>query len=81
MALQSFVGPRPLFQFLNLIHIRYDSLDEGSARREAATYIENNINTQQTKTDIHTSSGIRTQDPRVRAKEDSSFFRPHGHIR
>jgi hypothetical protein len=29
-------------------------------------------------TDIHALSGIRTQDPGVRASEDSSFFRPRG---
>jgi hypothetical protein len=30
-------------------------------------------------TDIHVSSGIRTQDPSVRAGEDSSCLRPRGH--
>jgi hypothetical protein len=33
MALHSVVGPWPLFQFLDLIHSRYDFLDGGSARR------------------------------------------------
>jgi hypothetical protein len=37
MALHRF-GPFPLFQFLNPIHSRYDSLDGGSASRKAATY-------------------------------------------
>jgi hypothetical protein len=37
MAVQSFVRPWPLFQFLNLIHSRQNSLDKGLARREAAT--------------------------------------------
>jgi hypothetical protein len=40
VAVQPFVGPWPLFQFRNRIHIRKDSLDGGSARRKAATYIE-----------------------------------------
>jgi hypothetical protein len=40
MALQSF-GPWTLFQFLNPIHSRQDSLEGGSARRKAATYIQN----------------------------------------
>jgi hypothetical protein len=31
------------------------------------------------KTDIHASSGIRTQDPSVLASEDSSCLRPRGH--
>jgi hypothetical protein len=44
MALQSFVGPWPLFQFLNPIHSRYDSLVGGSARRKDATYTQNNTN-------------------------------------
>jgi hypothetical protein len=30
-------------------------------------------------TDIHALGGIRTYDPRVRASEDSSCFRPRGH--
>jgi hypothetical protein len=34
----AFVGPWPLFQFITLIHSRYDSLDGGSAGRKAATY-------------------------------------------
>jgi hypothetical protein len=45
MALQPFVGPWPLFQFLDLIQSRYDYLDGGSARRKASTYTLNNINT------------------------------------
>jgi hypothetical protein len=44
MALQPFVGRLPLFQFLNPIHSRQDSLDEGSVRRKATTYTQNNIN-------------------------------------
>jgi hypothetical protein len=38
MALQPFVGPWPLFQFLELLHSHQDSLDGGSARRKAAIY-------------------------------------------
>jgi hypothetical protein len=45
MALQPFVGPWQLSQFLDSIHSRYDSLDGGSARRKASTYTENNTNT------------------------------------
>jgi hypothetical protein len=30
-------------------------------------------------TNIHALSGIRTHDPSVRASEDSSCLRPHGH--
>jgi hypothetical protein len=41
-----FVGPWPLFQFLNLVHSRYDFLEGGSAHRKAATYTHNNSNTE-----------------------------------
>jgi hypothetical protein len=34
------------FQFFNPIHSRKDSLDGGSARRKAATYTQNNTNTE-----------------------------------
>jgi hypothetical protein len=45
MALQLF-GLWPIFQFLNPIYIRKDSLDGGSARRKAATYTQDNTNTE-----------------------------------
>jgi hypothetical protein len=38
MALEPFVGSWTLFQFLDLLHSRQDSLDGGSAGRKAATY-------------------------------------------
>jgi hypothetical protein len=41
-----FVGPWPLFQCLNPINSRYDFLDGGSARHKAATYTQNNTNTE-----------------------------------
>jgi hypothetical protein len=44
LALQPFVGPWPVFQFLNLIQSRYLSLDVGSAGRKATTYTQNNTN-------------------------------------
>jgi hypothetical protein len=40
-----FVGPWPLFQFTNLIHSRYDSLDGVSVRRKAAIYTQDNKST------------------------------------
>jgi hypothetical protein len=43
-------------------------LGRETARRKAATYAQNNINTE--KTDIHASSGIRTYDHSVGAGED-----------
>jgi hypothetical protein len=42
MTLQAFIGPRPLFQFLDSIHNRHDSLDGGSAHRKASAYTQNN---------------------------------------
>jgi hypothetical protein len=49
----------------------YWTLASFSARRKAATYTQNNTNT-----DIHALSRIRTHDPSIRASEDSSCFRP-----
>jgi hypothetical protein len=46
MALQPFVGPWPLFQFLDLVNSLWDSLDGQSARRKAATYTKNSTNTE-----------------------------------
>jgi hypothetical protein len=40
------LGSWSLFQFLNPIHNRQDCLDGGSARRKAATYTQNNTNTE-----------------------------------
>jgi hypothetical protein len=40
---------------------------------------QDNTNTEETQTDMHTSSGIRTHDPSVRASEDISYHRPRGH--
>jgi hypothetical protein len=59
-------APWCLFQFLNPIHSRQDSLDGGLASRKAATYTQNK------HTDKNASSGIRTHDPSVRAGEDGS---------
>jgi hypothetical protein len=46
MVLEPFVGPWPLFQFLDPIHSLHDSLDGRSARRKAPTYTQNNTNTE-----------------------------------
>jgi hypothetical protein len=79
MALQPFVGSCSLFQFSNPIHSRQDSLDGGSARRQASTYTQNNTKTEQMHTDIHASRGIRTHDFSDLAVEDGSWLRPHSH--
>jgi hypothetical protein len=44
--IQPFVRPWLLFQFLDLLHSRYDFLDRGSAGRKAATYTQNNTVTE-----------------------------------
>jgi hypothetical protein len=45
MALQYFVGPWPLFQFLDPLHSRQDSLDEEWACGKASACTQNNTNT------------------------------------
>jgi hypothetical protein len=44
MALQPLVEPWSLFQFLNLIHSRYDFSDGASVCLKAIIYIQNNTN-------------------------------------
>jgi hypothetical protein len=44
MVLQPFVGPWPLFQFLDLLHGQQDSLDGGSARHKATTCTQDSRN-------------------------------------
>jgi hypothetical protein len=45
----------------------------------AALPTQDNINTEEKRTDIHASSGIRTHDPSVWSDEDILCLRPHGH--
>jgi hypothetical protein len=40
---------------------------------------QDSTNTEWTQTNIHALNGIRTQDPSVRGREDSSCLRPRGH--
>jgi hypothetical protein len=65
MALQPFVWPCTLFS-------QYDSLNGGSACRKAATYTQNNMNTQYMQTGTLASSGIQRYDPSFRAGQDGS---------
>jgi hypothetical protein len=55
MAIQSFVGPWPVFSFL-------DALNGGSALQKAVSYTKNNTNTENPHTNINASSGIRNHD-------------------
>jgi hypothetical protein len=53
-----FLGPWPLFQFLDPIHNQQGYLDGGSARRKAAAYTQNNTKHRiNVHTDIHALSG------------------------
>jgi hypothetical protein len=79
MALQPFVGPWQLFQSPNPIHSQLEHLDGELAHLKAASYTQNNTNTEKTHTDIHALSGIRTHYPSVRASEESSCLRRRGH--
>jgi hypothetical protein len=58
---------------------RQDPSNGVSAFGKAATYTQDNTNTEQTDTNIHASSGIRTHDLSVGAGEDSSWLRYRGH--
>jgi hypothetical protein len=79
MALQPFVGPCQLFQFLDPIHGRYDSLDEGSPSQRLYLHTGQQKQIIKAQRYIHASSGIPTHDPSVRESEDSLCFRPRGH--
>jgi hypothetical protein len=46
VALQPFVGPWLLYQFLDPVQSQYNSLDGGWARRKAATETQDNTNTE-----------------------------------
>jgi hypothetical protein len=77
MVLQPFFWPWPILQFRNLIYT--DSRTpwtSDQARCKAATYTQDKTDAH---TDIHVLRGIRTHDPSVRAREDSSCPRPRGH--
>jgi hypothetical protein len=71
VALQHFVGPWLLFQFLDPIHSRGISPSQGLYLHKRQH--KHRINAH---TDIHALSGIRTNDHRVRASEGISCFRP-----
>jgi hypothetical protein len=73
MALQSFVAPWPLFQFLNSVHRRRTPWTGDQPVSRPLQY-KHRINA-----DIHCLSWIRSHDPSVRVIEDSSCFRPRGH--
>jgi hypothetical protein len=82
-ALPAHSGPRPLTQFRN-----HFSQMVGLLGRVMSSSQGIYLNTGQHKhginaytPNIHALSGIRTNDPSVRASEDSSCLRPRGRIR
>jgi hypothetical protein len=80
MALQPFLGPWPFFSFLILYTVgRTPWTEDRSVSRPLPTPEEHKHGINARNTDIHALSEIRTQDPSVRASEDSSCLRPHGH--
>jgi hypothetical protein len=79
MALQPFVGPWQLFQFLNPIHSRLGSLDGGSGRRKAATYTRNNTHTHRYPC-LTWDSNLRPQRSSERLITTSASNKPTWHI-
>jgi hypothetical protein len=72
MALRFYVGPWPLFQFLNLhTVVRTPWMGDPPVARPLPTH-----RTTQTQTDSLVPSGIRTHDPSLRVSEDSSCLGP-----
>jgi hypothetical protein len=80
MALPAHSWPRPLIQFSN-----HFSQSVGLLGRVISPSQDRYLNTGQQKhrinanIDIHALSGIRTHDPSVRAREDSSCLRQRGY--
>jgi hypothetical protein len=79
MALQPFVGPWPLFQFLDPIYRVSGTPWTGDQPVARPLPTHRTTQTQNNNRDIHAFSGILTYDPSVRATEDSSCLRPRGH--
>jgi hypothetical protein len=65
------LGPALFFSFVIFFTQSVRLVGREISRLKAATYTQDNTNT-----DIHALSGIRTHDPSVRAREDSSCLRP-----
>jgi hypothetical protein len=74
MALQPFVAPWPLFNFL--VGLLGWGISPSQGRYLHKEQYKHRINV---NTDIHALSGIRTHDPSVPASEDRSCLRPCGH--
>jgi hypothetical protein len=78
VAVQPFVGLWLLFSFYSFTQSA-GLLGWGISPSQGRYLQAQNKNTEDTRTDIHVSSGIRTRDPNVRTGEDSSCLRPRCH--
>jgi hypothetical protein len=82
MTLQPFVGPWPLLQFRNLLHIdgRAPWTSDQPVARPLPTYRTTQTQNKRSHTpNIHALSGIRTPDPSIQEIEYSSYLKPRGH--
>jgi hypothetical protein len=78
MALQSFIGPWPLYHFHNIYRVgRTPWIGNQPDARALPTH--RTTQTQNKHTDIRALSGIRTRDSSVRVGEDSSCLRTRCH--
>jgi hypothetical protein len=77
MAVQSFVGPWPLLQIRNIFFTQTVGLLGRVIGPSQGRYLRTGQRIHKIKahTDIYALSGIRTQDPSVRASEDNSCGR------
>jgi hypothetical protein len=80
IVLQPFVGPGPLFQFLNPYTVGRTPWTRGiSLSQGLYQYTEQHKHRINAHTDIHVSSEIRTDDAYIQTGEDDSCLRPRGH--
>jgi hypothetical protein len=81
MALQHFIGPWPLLQFLDPIHSRYDSLDgDQPVARPLFTHRTTQTQNKRTQYRHPCLEWDSTHDPSVRASEDSAATDRHRRI-
>jgi hypothetical protein len=82
MALPAYSGPRPLIQFRNHFSQTVGLLGRVISPlqgRYLLTGQHTHTHRINAHTNIHAMNGIRTHDPRVRSREDSSYLRPRGY--
>jgi hypothetical protein len=75
--LRKHILPVPVQNTSETINVR--DLGRGISPVARLLPTQDNINGKETQAYIHISSGIRTHNPNIRASEDISCLRPHGH--